>query len=76
MMSHNEFDQNCYVTMCVSEALEDNNWLISLHEKLNQFTQSDVWDLVIGTKWIFKNKSNENGVVVSKKARLVAQGYT
>ncbi|KAL5769722.1 hypothetical protein ACOSP7_013876 [Xanthoceras sorbifolium] len=31
---------------------------------------------VIGTKWIFKNKSDENGNVVRNKARLVAQGYT
>lgn len=31
---------------------------------------------VIGTKWIFKNKSEENGIVVRNKARLVAQGYT
>ena len=29
---------------------------------------------VIGTKWIFKNKEDENGVIVRNKARLVAQG--
>ena len=31
---------------------------------------------VIGTKWIFKNKSNEYGTVIRSKSRLVAQGYT
>ena len=31
---------------------------------------------VIGTKWILKNKSNENGNIIRNKARLVAQGYT
>lgn len=31
---------------------------------------------IVGTKWIFKNKIDENGVVVIKKARLVAQGYS
>jgi hypothetical protein len=31
---------------------------------------------VIGTKWIFKNKQDENGLIVRNKARLVAQGYS
>jgi hypothetical protein len=55
-----------------------------MHDELHQFTCNDVWNLVprpidhniIGTKWIFKNKSNEHGTVIRNKARLVAQGYT
>ena len=43
-----------------------------------------MWDLVpkpqqkniIGTKWVFINKLNEQGEVVRNKARLVAQGYS
>ena len=31
---------------------------------------------VIGTKWIFNNKQDANGVAVLNKARLVAQGYS
>ncbi|GKB13793.1 putative ribonuclease H-like domain-containing protein [Tanacetum coccineum] len=30
----------------------------------------------IGTKWIFRNKKDERGIVIRKKVRLVAQGYT
>lgn len=30
---------------------------------------------VIGTKWIFKNKLNENRDVIRNKARLVCKGY-
>jgi len=30
---------------------------------------------IIGTKWVFRNKLNEQGEVVRNKTRLVAQGY-
>ena len=30
----------------------------------------------IGTKWVFKNKMNEQGQVVSNKERLVCKGYS
>ncbi|GJR72160.1 putative ribonuclease H-like domain-containing protein [Tanacetum coccineum] len=44
----------------------------------------EVWTLVdlpngkraIGTKWVFRNKKDERGIVIRNKARLVAQGYT
>jgi hypothetical protein len=54
-----------------------------MHDELHQFIGNDVWALIsrppnhniIGTKWIFKNKFDEHGIVVRNKARLVAQGY-
>ncbi|GKA44604.1 putative ribonuclease H-like domain-containing protein [Tanacetum coccineum] len=30
----------------------------------------------IGTKWIFRNKKYDRGIVIRNKARMVAQGYT
>ncbi|GJS94093.1 retrovirus-related pol polyprotein from transposon TNT 1-94 [Tanacetum coccineum] len=30
---------------------------------------------IIGTKWVFRNKLDENGIISQNKARLVAQGY-
>ena len=30
---------------------------------------------IIGTKWVFRNKMNEQGVITRNKARLVAKGY-
>ena len=30
---------------------------------------------IIGTKWVFRNKLDENGIVIRNKARLVAKGY-
>jgi len=67
----------------VGEALEDSNWINSMHEELNQFARNEVWTLVprskemnvIGTKWVFKNKIDEQGVIVRNKGRLVAKGY-
>jgi hypothetical protein len=40
----------------------------SLVERLKQY--------VIGTKWVFRNKQDEHGVVTRNKARLVAKGYS
>jgi len=30
---------------------------------------------IIGTKWVFRNKLDEQGIVTSNKARLVVPGY-
>ena len=51
--------------------------------ELDQIEKNKTWELVpkpqdknvIGTKWVFKNKVNENGQVVRNKARLVCKGY-
>ena len=67
----------------VQEALNDSNWISAMQEELNQFTRNDVWNLVpktsgmnvIGTKWVFRNKMDEQGIIVRNKARLVAKGY-
>jgi hypothetical protein len=67
----------------VEEALKDPDWVIAMQEELNNFTRNEVWSLVerskknmIGTKWVFRNKQDEQGVVTRNKARLVAQGFT
>ncbi|GJR47853.1 putative ribonuclease H-like domain-containing protein [Tanacetum coccineum] len=52
--------------------------------KISKEHAMKVWTLVnlpngkraIGTKWVFRNKKDERGIVVRNKARLVAQGYT
>ena len=31
---------------------------------------------MIGTKWVFLNKQDQDRIVVRNKVRLVAQGYT
>ncbi|GJW90775.1 ribonuclease H-like domain-containing protein [Tanacetum coccineum] len=67
----------------ISEALQDESWVDAMQEELLQFRLQKVWILVylpngkraIGTKWVYKNKKDERGVVVRNKARLVALGY-
>nr|GEW96494.1 retrovirus-related Pol polyprotein from transposon TNT 1-94 [Tanacetum cinerariifolium] len=61
----------------VTEALTDDSWIVVMQEKLNQFIANDVWELVpqprnmtiIGTKWVFRNKLDENSIVSRNKAR-------
>ena len=83
MISH-----GCFVSKIeprnVKEALTDEFWINAIQEELGQFKRNEVWELlprpevinVIGTKWIYKNKSDEQGVVTKNKERLVAQGYS
>ncbi|GKC75134.1 retrovirus-related pol polyprotein from transposon TNT 1-94, partial [Tanacetum coccineum] len=64
----------------VKEAIQDESWTMAMQEELNQFKTKYFWSLVpppdnqtiIGTKWVFKNKLDENDVVSRNKARLVA----
>ncbi|GKA74953.1 zf-CCHC domain-containing protein, partial [Tanacetum coccineum] len=66
----------------INEALKDENWVMAMQEELNQFKTNDVWELVpnpmdmtiIGKKWVYGNKLDENDIVTRNKARLVPQG--
>jgi hypothetical protein len=66
----------------VEDALRNSDWVLAMQEELNNFTRNEVWHLVprpnqnvVGTKWVFRNKQDEHGVVTRNKARLVAKGY-
>ncbi|GKD62516.1 putative ribonuclease H-like domain-containing protein, partial [Tanacetum coccineum] len=88
--NHKDF-QNCLFTCFLSQqeptkiaqALDDESWVEAMQEELLQFKIQKVWTLVdlpygkkaIGTKWVYRNKKDERGIVVRNKARLVAQGY-
>nr|GFA62240.1 hypothetical protein [Tanacetum cinerariifolium] len=57
--------------------------MFALTEELHQFDRLDVWELVdrplctnvINLKWLWKNKCNEENIVIRNKSRLVAKGY-
>nr|GFA37833.1 ribonuclease H-like domain-containing protein [Tanacetum cinerariifolium] len=75
---------NLELSTVVIQALTDPSWIEAMQKELLQFKLQKVWTLVdlpngkraIGTKWVFRNKKDERGIVVRNKARLVAQGYT
>nr|GEU31793.1 putative ribonuclease H-like domain-containing protein [Tanacetum cinerariifolium] len=68
----------------VMQALKDPSWIEAMHKELLQFKLQDVWTLVdlpygkrvIGSKWVFRNKLDERGIVIRNKERLVAQGHS
>jgi hypothetical protein len=67
----------------VEDALRDSDWVLAMQEELNNFTRNEVWHLfplpnqnIVGTKWVFRNKQDEHGVVIRNKDRLVAKGYS
>nr|GEV02265.1 putative ribonuclease H-like domain-containing protein [Tanacetum cinerariifolium] len=64
--------------------LEDITYSDDENDELLLFKLTKVWVLVdlphrkraIGTKWVFRNKKDERGIVVRNKTRLVAKGHT
>lgn len=56
----------------VKDALSDHDWTLAMQEEINQFDRLKVWRLVllpkgksiVGTKWIFNNKKDENDIVI------------
>ena len=67
----------------IKEECKYENWVNAMNEELDQIEKNQTWEQVprpknknvIGTKWVFKNKVNENGQVIRNKARLVCKGY-
>ncbi|GJX18038.1 putative ribonuclease H-like domain-containing protein [Tanacetum coccineum] len=85
-INHKDF-QNCLFACFLSQeepkkvihALKDPSWIEAMQEELLQFKLQEVWTLVdlpnrkraIGTKWVFRNKKDERGIVIKNKARLM-----
>nr|GEZ16604.1 hypothetical protein [Tanacetum cinerariifolium] len=67
----------------VKEAMTDPAWIKTMQDKLLQFKRLDVWVLVhvqdnispLTLKWLFKNKHDEEQMVIRNKSHLVMRGY-
>ena len=55
----------------IEETLTDPDWVVAMQEELNQFEHQRVWKMVprpknkkvIDTRWVFRNKLDEEGIV-------------
>ena len=67
---------------CV-ESNKNDDWIKSMNAELDEIEKNQTWEIVprpankniVGTKWFFKNKFNEDGKVIRNEARLVCKGY-
>ncbi|GJW61771.1 zinc finger, CCHC-type containing protein [Tanacetum coccineum] len=63
---------------------ESNKWIDAMNAEIQSMMDNKVWVLVdlppgcktVGSKWLFKKKTDMDGIVHVYKARLVAKGYT
>ena len=68
----------------VEDALKDSYWVTAMQEELNECKRNKVWQLVprpknrsvVGTKQVFRNKTNSDGIVITNKAGLIVKGYS
>ena len=64
--------------------LDASKWLQAAQDKMSSLIEHDTWSLtksapgrkIIGSKWVYKIRHDENGEAARYKCRLVAQGYT
>nr|GEU84703.1 integrase, catalytic region, zinc finger, CCHC-type, peptidase aspartic, catalytic [Tanacetum cinerariifolium] len=67
----------------IKEAMADSAWIESMQEELHLFDRLDIWELVdrplyknvINMKWLWKNKRDEENIVICNKSHLVAKGF-
>ncbi|GJS84013.1 zinc finger, CCHC-type containing protein [Tanacetum coccineum] len=63
---------------------KSDNWLSDMNVEMQSMKDNKVWDLVdlppngktVGSKWLFKKKTDIDGAVHTYKACLMAKGYT
>ncbi|GJS65590.1 ribonuclease H-like domain-containing protein [Tanacetum coccineum] len=67
----------------IKEAMSYHSWIESMQVELHQFERIEVWELVprpegkniIAVKWLWKNKSDAENIVIRNKSHLLAKGY-
>lgn len=63
---------------------ESSEWIEAMNQELNSLDRNQTWQLVnrpsdknvVGCKWVFKRKQDNQGNITEYKARLVAKGFS
>ena len=66
------------------ETTQEEKWIEAMNEEIKMIEKNNTWELVnkppnkevIGLKWVYKTKYNEDSSIQKYKARLVAKGYS
>ncbi|GJY48108.1 retrotransposon protein, putative, ty1-copia subclass [Tanacetum coccineum] len=70
--------------VCIVIDPESDKWLTAMNVEMQSMKDNEVWILVelppngktVGSKWLFKKKTDMDGAVHTYKSALVAKGYT
>ena len=86
-MERNKLKGTCFLIefqpRTIKDTLENESWIEAINEEIEQIERNKIWSLVprpkdknvIDTKWVFKNKLNENGEVSRNEERLAYKAY-
>ncbi|GKC62327.1 retrovirus-related pol polyprotein from transposon TNT 1-94, partial [Tanacetum coccineum] len=74
---------NMHNTLEAKNIKDAHSWIESMKDELQKFERLDVWELVprpngkniIAVKWLWKNKSDAENIVIRNKYHLVVKGY-
>lgn len=80
-------DEKMYEPKSFNDAMRcrmKNNWMKAMQEELSSIESNGTWEAsdlprgknAVGSKWVYKIKTDESGNAVQYKARLVAQGFS
>ncbi|GJZ14263.1 putative ribonuclease H-like domain-containing protein [Tanacetum coccineum] len=82
-MSKKNSGEHAMISYIQKQKRINHKWLKQCKKSAFSLRFRKVWTLsglpygkkAIGTKWVYRNKKDERGIVVRNKAKLVAQGY-
>ncbi|GJW26983.1 putative ribonuclease H-like domain-containing protein [Tanacetum coccineum] len=82
-MSKKSSREHAMISYIQKQKRTNHKWLKQCKKSAFSLRFRKVWTLsglpygkkAIGTKWVYRNKKDERGIVVRNKAKLVAQGY-